>query len=374
MATVRMASDRYGLQGECTAFREDLKTMSLTDRSNNEESTAAEQAKRAAEAEALAAKLGAQVNELTDQTQKLSQQLDSQREETHQIQLMLEQAQRELRMQYLAAVKSFSNLMELRSPQLAAHGLRVAELARLIAKELHASDAALQDIYVAALLHDIGKLGLSDEILFKPVVELKGEARVALMKHPMKAEAAFHGIGEMVHVAEIIRHHHERFDGQGFPDGLAGDSIPLGARILAAAEDYDELQQGWLAAKEFDEHQAQAFLIGAVGKRYDPKVIAALPAALEKLRAAEKAHEKILHGEDLCEGLVLSRDFAGPDGFMWLSKDHVVSRHFIDRVREAEQQHGVQLKIYTFKAGGSRSASAAKSPTQPAQQTGHVAI
>lgn len=346
--------------------------MQSTENSKNQEPSAEALALKVAEAEALAARLDAQVLELQGQTSRLNQQLESQREETHQIQLMLEQAQRELRMQYLAAVKSFSNLMEQRSPLLAAHGLRVAELARLIAKELHASESALQDIYVAALLHDIGKLGLSDEILFKPVVELKGEARVALMKHPMKAEAAFHGLNEMVHVIEIIRHHHERYDGQGFPDGLAGESIPLGARIVAAAEDFDELQLGWLAAKEFDDHQAQAFLVGASGKRYDPKVIAVLPAALERMRAAEKAHEKILHGEDLCEGLVLSRDFAGPDGFMWLSKDHVVSRHFIDRVREAEVQHGVQLRIYTFKTGANR--GAVKPVTQPAQQTGHVAI
>ena len=92
--------------------------------------------------------------------------------------------------------------------------------------------------------------------------------------------------------------------------------------------------------------------------------------ALERLRAAEKPHEKILHGEDLCEGMVLSRDFAGPDGFMWLSKDQVVSRHFIDRVREAERLHGAQLKIYTVKKGG-RSGSAV---TKAGQQKGHVAI
>jgi len=319
------------------------------DDAGNEKQQLEEQRRQLAETQASLEKLREDAAVLKTENASLIQQLDSQRAETHQIQLMLEQAQRDIRMQYLAAVKSFSNLMELRSPQLASHGRHVAELARLIAKEMHATDAALQDIYVAALLHDIGKLGLTDDILFSPVVELKGEPRVALMKHPMKAESIFHGLAEMAHVAQIIRFHHERYDGQGFPDGLAGEKIPLGARILAVAEDYDELQLGWLATKEFGEHEAQAFLMGASGKRYDPRVIAVLPAALEKLRAAEKAHEKILHGEDLCEGMVLSRDFAGPDGFMWLSKDHVVSRHFIDRVREAEQQHGVSLKIYTVK-------------------------
>ena len=259
------------------------------DNSGNEKKQCEEQRRQMADALALAEKLRVETESLKSDNSSLTRQLDSQRMEIQQIQLMLEQAQRDIRMQYLAAVKAFSILIELRSPQLAAHGRHVAELARLIAKEMHATDAALQDIYVAALLHDIGKLGLNDNTLFKPVVELKGEPRVALMKHPMKAESVFHGLAEMAHVAQIIRHHHERYDGQGFPDGLAAEKIPLGARILAVAEDYDELQLGWLATKEFDEHEAQAFLMGASGKRYDPKVIAVLPAATMPMSPAEHA-------------------------------------------------------------------------------------
>lgn len=90
--------------------------------------------RRLAEFQGNADKLSKEVESLQGANSSLSHQLESQRAETHQMQLMLEQIQREMRMQYLAAVKSFSNLMELRSPQLAAHGLRVAELARLIAK------------------------------------------------------------------------------------------------------------------------------------------------------------------------------------------------------------------------------------------------
>lgn len=343
------------------------------DKSAEEQLLLLEQAR--ATAQALADQLATQVHDFQLANSKLEKTVDSQQKEIYQVQLMLDQAHRDIKMQYLSAVKSFSNLMELRSPMLVAHGLRVAELARLMAKEMHCGDDALQDIYVAGLLHDIGKLGLKDDTLFKPLVSLDGECRVALMKHPMKGQWAFQGLSEMTRVAAIIRHHHERYDGQGFPDGLADESIPLGARILAVSEDYDELQMGWLAAKEFDDQQAQAFLVGASGKRYDPAVIAVLPAALEKLRAAEKAHEKIMHGEDLYEGLVLSRDFVGPDGFMWLSKDHVVSRHFIDRVREGELQHSVSLKIYTVKTANSRNTAAtSKSASQPAKQTGHVAL
>lgn len=343
------------------------------DKNIEEQLSLVEQARAAAQA--LADQLTTQVHDLQLAQTELEKTVESQNREIHQVQSMLDKAHRNIKMQYLGAVKSFSRLMELRSPLLVAHGLRVAELARLIAKEMNCDDEALQDIYVAGLLHDIGKLGLEDNTLFKPLVSLHGECRVALMKHPMRGQWAFQGLSEMTRVAAIVRHHHERYDGQGFPDGLAEKSIPLGARILAVAEDYDELQMGWLAAKEFDHQQAQAFLQGASGKRYDPAVIAVLPAALEKLRAAEKAHEKIMRGEDLYEGLVLARDFVGPDGFMWLSKDHVVSRQFIDRVREGELRHGVSLKIYTVKTANSRSApSASKGTDQSAKQTGHVAL
>lgn len=343
------------------------------DKNIEEQLLQVEQARAAAQA--LADQLTTQVHDLQLAQTGLEKTVESQKREIHQVQSMLDKAHRNIKMQYLGAVKSFSRLMELRSPLLVAHSLRVAELARLIAKDMNCDDEVLQDIYVAGLLHDIGKLGLDDNTLFKPLVSLNGERRVALMKHPMRGQWTFQGLSEMTRVAAIIRHHHERYDGQGFPDGLAEKSIPLGARILAVAEDYDELQMGWLAAKEFDDQQAQAFLVGASGKRYDPTVIAALPAALEKLRAAEKAHEKIMKVEDLHEGLVLARDFVGPDGFMWLSKDQVVSRHFIDRVREGELQHGVPLKIYTVKTANSRNTpTTSKDVAQPAKQTGHVAL
>ena len=159
------------------------------DKSVEEQLLLVEQAR--ATAQALADQLTRQVHDLQLANTTLEKTVDSQQQEIQQVQLMLDQAHRDIKMQYLGAVKSFSKLMELRSPLLVAHGLRVAELARLIAKEMHCGDDALQDIYVAGLLHDIGKLGLKDDTLFKPLVSLDGESRVALMKHPMKAEAAF---------------------------------------------------------------------------------------------------------------------------------------------------------------------------------------
>lgn len=196
------------------------------DKNIEEQLLLVEQARAAAQA--LADQLTTQVHDLQLAQTELEKTVESQKREIHQVQSMLDKAHRNIKMQYLGAVKSFSRLMELRSPLLVAHGLRVAELARLIAKEMNCGDEALQDIYVAGLLHDIGKLGLEDDTLFKPLVSLDGECRVALMKHPMRGQWAFQGLSEMTRVAAIVRHHHERYDGQGFPDGLAEKSIPWG--------------------------------------------------------------------------------------------------------------------------------------------------
>ena len=297
----------------------------------------------------LAQKLAEKVHELELFNQELDNRVKARTLEVEQTNSFLEQAHRELKSQYLSAVKVFSNLMELRSPQMGGHSHRVAELARALAREMHCVDHEIHDIYIAALLHDIGKIGLSDHALFTPIANLNGEARAALMKHPVKAQTALMGLPDMAAASRIIRHHHERYDGQGFPDGLMKNTIPKGARILAVAEDYDELQLGWLATKKMSEQEVLAFIQGSAGKRYDPEVVEALPLALEKTRAAERAEEKMHTGETLTAGCVLSRDFIGPDGYLWLSKDHVLTPHIVQLVREAEAREGVLLKLYTHK-------------------------
>ena len=154
---------------------------------------------------------------------------------------------------------------------------------------------------------------------------------------------------DMSEVSTIIRHHHERFDGEGYPDGILNNVIPIGSRILAVAEDYDELQQGWLAAKKLTEDEALSFVLKSGETRYDPHVLAALQPAIEKLRAAPRLEERLLTGSELLVGQTLSRDFIGPDGYLWLSKEKLVSKHFIEQIKEYEGLTGKPQKIYVYR-------------------------
>ena len=269
--------------------------------------------------------------------------------EFEQAKLFLDMSRREQKAQYFSAIKVFSGLTELRSPQLGAHSKRVAELARLIAIELGCDPNYVNEVYIAGLLHDVGKIGLSDEALFMPVGSLGKELRTELMTHCTKGQAVFAGLADMETIATMIRHHHERFDGEGYPDGILNQVIPIGSRILAVAEDYDELQQGWLAPKKLSEDEALSFVMKSGESRYDPQVLQALPPALEKLRAAPRLEERLLSGSELMVGQTLSRDFIGPDGYLWLSKEKLVSKHFIDQVKEYEATHGKSQKVYVYR-------------------------
>ncbi|MCR2746838.1 HD domain-containing phosphohydrolase [Limnobacter parvus] len=269
--------------------------------------------------------------------------------EYEQAKLFLDMSHRERKAQYFSAIKVFSGLTELRSPQLGAHSKRVAELARLMAIELECPPNDINEIYIAGLLHDVGKIGLSDEVLFSPVGSLSKELKSELMSHCAKGQQLFIGQPDMESISTLIRHHHERFDGEGYPDGILSKVIPMGSRILAVAEDYDELQQGWLAPKKLSEEEAMSFVLKSGDTRYDPHVLAALPPAIEKLRAAPRLDERLLSGSELIVGQTLSRDFIGPDGYMWLSKEKLLSKHFIDQVKEHEAFTGKPLKVYVFR-------------------------
>ena len=297
--------------------------------------TARELANRAAELELLNNSLEHCINERI--------------REYEQAKLFLDLSRRERKAQYFSAIKVFSGLTELRSPHLGAHSKRVAELARLMAIELECDPNEINEIYIAGLLHDVGKIGLSDEALFAPVGSLNKELKTELMSHSQKGQSLFTGLPDMESISTMIRHHHERFDGEGYPDGILNNVIPIGSRILAVAEDYDELQQGWLAAKKLTEDEALSFVLKSGETRYDPHVLAALQPAIEKLRAAPRLEERLLTGSELLVGQTLSRDFIGPDGYLWLSKEKLVSKHFIEQIKEYEGLTGKPQKIYVYR-------------------------
>lgn len=253
-----------------------------------------------------------------------------------------------LKKNFFTSIQVFANLLEMREASMAGHSRRVAEISRGVAKRLNLSPAEIQDLVVAALLHDIGKIGLPDYMLAKPFNSLTSEERIEYMRHPAKGAAALMALDQLAGAAALIRAHHERYDGQGYPARLSGLNIPLGARILALASDYDALQSGRMASKKHSKADALAFVLEGRGSRYDPSVVDAFVGYVGSLHERDEDHgpETLVTTGQLHEGMVLSRDVTTRDGLLLLARGFVLDASLIEQVRAFEKTDGHHLTLY----------------------------
>jgi response regulator RpfG family c-di-GMP phosphodiesterase len=257
----------------------------------------------------------------------------------------LSQLNQKLKKNYLTSIKVFSNLMELRGGQLMGHARRGADLARQTARAMGMPETEQQDVFVAGLLHDIGFIGLSDNILALPVPRLAEEDLSRYRKHPILGEQALLSLDDMHSVATLIRGHHERHDGKGFPDGLAGAAIPLGARILAVADAFDDLQSGHLGSMGLSPAEARTLIARGRGNQFDPEVVDVfLQVVLQSAPVDEEP--PVMTGTDgLRPGMVLARDLRSSEGVMLLATGHVLTADLIRLLRQRAQRDGVDLVL-----------------------------
>lgn len=257
----------------------------------------------------------------------------------------LRKAHDKLKSSFLTSIKVFAGLIELREGSIAGHSRRVADLARKLAVQMGLEGGDVQDVFLAGLLHDIGKIGLPDALLAKPVTHMNGDELGQYRKHPVKGEQSLMALEELRVAATLLRAHHERFDGKGFPDGLAGLAIPVGARILALANDYDGLQIGTLAPRRFTADEAKKLVVDGRGKRYDPLVVDAFLKVTGGLEI-EQAAEQTIAVADLKPGMVLSRDLMTRDGVLLLATDYVLDDNLIRQIRDYADTEAGQVKVH----------------------------
>ena len=174
---------------------------------------------------------------------------------------------------YLQSVKVLTNLLEVRCTGLFEHGRRVAALARDLARSMELPSEAVLDVFVAGLLHDVGLIGLSDELLARLDGRGASEEDAIYRDHPTLSARALAAMEDMLPVAALVEAHHERFDGTGFPLGNAGAAIPLGARILAFADAADDLAHGRSGLARCDANAVAGRLVAESGTHFDPAVV-----------------------------------------------------------------------------------------------------
>ncbi len=276
----------------------------------------------------------------------LEEKVRARTEEIRQINTFLEAANKQLRENFLLSMRVFSNLIELRHGSIAGHSRRVAEHARALAQAMGMTQSEVQNVLFAALLHDIGKIGLPDRVIVKAYSQLDDEERKAFWLHPATGQAALMGIETLREAGRLLRSHHERFDGLGFPDGLHGSEIPQGARILAVVNDYDALMHGGIQPRQYSAQEAREFLLAGKGTRYDPKVVDGF-IRLMGMHAEPAATAAVCITSDrLKPGMVLAKDLVSKDGLLLLARDYMLDETLIGQIRGYEETIDQQIGIY----------------------------
>ncbi|MDQ6893829.1 MAG: HD domain-containing protein [Acidobacteriota bacterium] len=182
---------------------------------------------------------------------------------------------------FLASIRALAEAIDAKDPYTRGHSERVATYAATISIEMGLAPEDVDRIRLSALLHDVGKIGVDDRIIRKPTA-LTEEEFAAMKTHPIKGAAIMSAIPQLADVIPGMRHHHEKWTGGGYPDGLAGEHIPLQARIVSVADTFDAMTttRPYQKAMEID------FVVDRIrqfaGVRYDPRVVQAFLRAYEK--------------------------------------------------------------------------------------------
>jgi HD-GYP domain-containing protein (c-di-GMP phosphodiesterase class II) len=189
--------------------------------------------------------------------------------------------QKKLKETHLSTITTLVLSLEAKDPYARGHSERVTKYSVAIAKELGLSQEEIAEIERAGKLHDIGKLGIDDAILSKP--GLLTDKEYAIVKtHPQRGTVILEPLDFLSKERTIMRHHHERFDGGGYPDRLKGEEIPLGARIMALADAFDAMKSERPYRQPLPEEEILSEIKKNAGSQFDPKVVEAFLSLVNK--------------------------------------------------------------------------------------------
>lgn len=171
-----------------------------------------------------------------------------------------------------ATVEAFVKALDTRQIISSGHSSRVADLACSVGKGMGLAEKQLRELRLAALFHDVGKVGISEAILGKPG-RLTDQEYFMIKKHPEIGEIIVKEMKHLSPLASSVRHHHERFDGKGYPDKIGGSDIELKARIIAVAEAYDFLNSDLSFRRGFSNDDILGEIKNCSGTQFDPSVV-----------------------------------------------------------------------------------------------------
>ena len=177
----------------------------------------------------------------------------------------------EMRNLYISTIQALNKTIEAKDSYTSGHASRVEELAVRLGEDYNLPFDKIEDLKTAAILHDIGKIGIHDSILNK-AAELSQEELQEIMKHPSIGAEIIDKVDFLKNITPIIKHHHERYDGKGYPDGLKGDEIPIEACILTIVDSYDAMISDRPYRKALSKEEALEEIRVNAGTQFHPEL------------------------------------------------------------------------------------------------------
>jgi response regulator RpfG family c-di-GMP phosphodiesterase len=282
-----------------------------------------------------------QNQELRDLTQHLEQRVF---ERTQEISGLMQQLEQSL----LGTVQILAGLAEIHSLVIGSHSRRVAALSREIGIRLGLAGRELLELEIAAKLHDIGKIVISPEILNKPESSLTPEEKDILLSHAVKGAAIIRMVPNMGQTPLLVRHHHEKIDGTGFPDGLKGREIPFGSRIIAAVSAFDRALNIRSIFQSTTSDMALLTVQSRCPNDLDPKVVQVLTHCIEQ-RRTPKGEEAEICIKDLLPGMMISREVRTAQGILLLPKDTTIQEAHLERLYSFQETNPFADIIYVYR-------------------------
>ncbi len=182
---------------------------------------------------------------------------------------------------FYGTVSALSQAIDAKDGYTRGHADRVSRIAGAIARELGVSEKEIEQIELAGLLHDIGKIGIEDRILMKPA-RLEPDEQQLMRLHPIYGASILEPAAALRPLVPIVLHHHESFDGSGYPEGLKGEAIPLGSRILIVADTYEAMTSDRIYRRAPGHDKAMEQLNKYKGSQFDPTIVRALEACIQR--------------------------------------------------------------------------------------------
>jgi response regulator RpfG family c-di-GMP phosphodiesterase len=281
---------------------------------------------------------------LREANSTLEQKVAQRTAELSQLVSFLEMTQQELKTSFRTSLQVLANMLDMRFADWAGHSQRVVDVAEQLAQMANVGEEEVEAIRNAAQLHDIGKIALSDALVNNPFLSCSRQERSEVMEHPALGQMVLLPIPELNRSGALIRHIHENYDGTGFPDRIHAEYIPLGARILAIAVDYDELQMGLLLPQALTAEHALLYIRENKGQRYDPDLVSLFVRAVDTLQ--KRIREVALASSQLKPGMKLSRDLFSASRFLLLTRGRVLDEAIIQHIWHFERAEGKAVTVY----------------------------